>query len=185
MHHLYFSYVDYAQRGNLIKCNPAIKRAEDRAALRAALAEDRLDVIAIDHAPHTFDEKGAESYFDAPVGLPLVQHALAMALELYHDGVLSLPQLVQKVCHGPAQLFGVCERGLLRKGYWADLALVDLEQPQSVTREQVLYKCSWSPLEGDSLRSSICAIVVNGQVKYRDGRFLGTSDGMRLAFNRP
>jgi len=184
VHHLYFSEADYAQRGNLIKCNPAIKRAEDRAALRAALAEDRLDVIATDHAPHTLEEKSAQSYFDAPAGLPLVQHALAMALELFHDGVLSLPQLVQKVCHGPAQLFAVRERGFLREGYWADLVLVDLEQPQSVTREQVLYKCGWSPLEGDTLRSSICATVVNGEVKFRDGQFLGAADGMRLAFDR-
>ncbi|MCG6967076.1 MAG: dihydroorotase [Chromatiaceae bacterium] len=184
VHHLYFSESDYEQRGNLIKCNPAIKRAEDRAALRVALAEDRLDVIATDHAPHTLEEKQDPSYFKAPAGLPLVQHALAMALELVHDGVLSLPQLVQKVSHGPAQVFNVCERGFLREGYWADLVLVDMNRLQRITHDQLLYKCGWSPLEGDVLRSSISATVVNGELKYRDGNFLGAAAGMRLAFDR-
>jgi len=184
VHHLYFSESDYEPRGNLIKCNPAIKRAEDRAALRVALAEDRLDVIATDHAPHTLEEKQDPSYFKAPAGLPLVQHALAMALELVHDGVLSLPQLVQKVSHGPAQVFNVCERGFLREGYWADLVLVDMNRLQRITHDQLLYKCGWSPLEGDVLRSSISATVVNGELKYRDGNFLGAAAGMRLAFDR-
>jgi len=184
VHHLYFSDADYAQRGSLIKCNPAIKTAADRAALRAALAEDRLDVIATDHAPHTLDEKGDPSYFKAPAGLPLVQHALAMALELVHDGDLSLGQLVQKVCHGPAELFGLRERGFLREGYWADLVLVDLARTQRVSRDQVLYKCGWSPLEGDTLRSSIVATVVNGELKYRDGEFFGGPGGRRLEFVR-
>jgi len=184
VHHLYFSDADYAQRGSLIKCNPAIKTAADRAALRAALAEDRLDVIATDHAPHTLQEKGDPSYFKTPAGLPLVQHALAMALELVHDGDLSLEQLVQKVCHGPAELFALRERGYLREGYWADLVLVDLARPQRVSRDQVLYKCGWSPLEGDTLRSSIVATVVNGELKYRDGEFVGGPGGRRLEFAR-
>jgi len=184
VHHLYFSDADYAQRGSLIKCNPAIKTAADRAALRAALAEDRLDVIATDHAPHTLQEKGDPSYFKAPAGLPLVQHALAMALELVHDGDLSLEQLVQKVCHGPAELFALRERGFLREGYWADLVLVDLARPQRVSRDQVLYKCGWSPLEGDTLRSSVVATVVNGELKYRDGEFFGSPGGRRLEFGR-
>lgn len=184
VHHLYFSEADYARRGSFIKCNPAIKRIEDRDALRAALAEDRLDVIATDHAPHTLEEKQAASYFDAPAGLPLVQHALQMALELVHEGVLSLPHLVQKVSHGPAEMFQVKERGFLREGYWADLVLVDMDRVQRVEREDVLYKCGWSPLEGDELRSSIAATVVNGELKYRDGQFFGGANGQRLVFDR-
>ncbi len=184
VHHLYFSDADYERRGSLIKCNPAIKTAADRAALRAALAEDRLDVIATDHAPHTLEEKQQASYFTTPAGLPLVQHALAMALELVHDGDLSLPQAVQKVCHGPAELFGIRKRGFLREGYWADLTLVDMDSPQRIEREQVLYKCGWSPLEGDMLRSRVRATVVNGELKYRDGEFFGAAGGMRLEFDR-
>ncbi|MCP5431327.1 MAG: dihydroorotase [Chromatiaceae bacterium] len=184
VHHLYFSEADYERRGSFIKCNPAIKRAEDRAALRRALAEDRLDVIATDHAPHTLEEKQDTSYFKAPAGLPLVQHALAMALELVHDGDLSLPRLVHKVSHGPAELFRVYERGYLREGYWADLTLVDLDAPQRIDRSQVLYKCGWSPLEGDVLRSRVRATIVNGELKYRDGEFFGEAGGMRLAFDR-
>ena len=184
VHHLYFSEADYERRGSFIKCNPAIKRAEDRAALRRALAEDRLDVIATDHAPHTLEEKQDTSYFNTPAGLPLVQHALAMALELVHDGDLSLPRLVHKVSHGPAELFRVHERGYLREGYWADLTLVDLDAPQRIERSQVLYKCGWSPLEGDVLRSRVRATVVNGELKYRDGEFFGDAGGMRLAFHR-
>ena len=184
VHHLYFSEADYAQRGSFIKCNPAIKRAEDRDALRAALAEDRLDVIATDHAPHTLEEKQESSYFKVPAGLPLVQHALAMALELVHDGILSLPQLVHKVSHGPAELFNVRERGYLREGYWADLTLVDMQTPQRIERADVLYKCGWSPLEGDTLRSRVTATVVNGELKYRDGEFFGGANGVRLEFDR-
>jgi len=184
VHHLYFSEADYEQRGNFIKCNPAIKRAEDRAALRAALAEDRLDVIATDHAPHTLEEKLESSYFKAPAGLPLVQHALAMALELVHDGVLTLPQAVHKVSHAPAELFNVRERGYLREGYWADLTLVDMDTPQRIERKDVLYKCGWSPLEGDTLRSRVTATVVNGELKYREGEFFGGASGVRLEFDR-
>jgi dihydroorotase len=184
VHHLYFSEADYEQRGSFIKCNPAIKRAEDRAALRAALAEDRLDVIATDHAPHTLEEKQERSYFKAPAGLPLVQHALAMALELVHDGVLTLPKAVHKVSHGPAELFNVRERGYLREGYWADLTLVDMQTPQRVERADVLYKCGWSPLEGDTLRSRVTTTLVNGELKYRNGEFFGTASGRRLEFDR-
>jgi len=184
VHHLYFSEADYERRGSFIKCNPAIKRVEDRDALRKALAEDRLDVIATDHAPHTLEEKQQSSYFKAPAGLPLVQHALAMALELVHDDVLSLPQAVHKVSHGPAELFDVRERGYLREGYWADLVLVDMQTPQKVEREQVLYKCGWSPLEGDTLRSRVTATVVNGELKYREGEFFGGASGVRLEFDR-
>ena len=184
VHHLYFSEADYEQRGGFIKCNPAIKRAEDRDALRQALAEDRLDVIATDHAPHTLEEKQQGSYFKVPAGLPLVQHALAMALELVHDGVLSLPQAVHKVSHGPAELFKVRERGYLREGYWADLVLVDMQAQHRVERDEVLYKCGWSPLEGDTLRSRVTATLVNGELKYREGEFFGGASGVRLEFDR-
>ena len=184
VHHLYFSDADYEQRDTLIKCNPAIKTAEDRAALRKALAEDRIDVIATDHAPHTWEEKHNPSYFKAPAGLPLVQHALCMALELVHDGDLGIEQLVRKTAHAPADLFGIGERGYLREGYWADLALVDMHKPQTVVREDVLYKCGWSPLEGDTLRSSVQMTFVNGELKYDRGRFLGGANGRRLVFER-
>ena len=184
VHHLYFSDADYEQRDTLIKCNPAIKTAEDRAALRKALAEDRIDVIATDHAPHTWEEKHNPSYFKAPAGLPLVQHALCMALEMVHDGDLGIEQLVRKTAHAPADLFGIGERGYLREGYWADLALVDMHKPQTVVREDVLYKCGWSPLEGDTLRSSVQMTFVNGELKYDRGRFLGEANGQRLVFDR-
>ncbi len=184
VHHLYFSEADYEKRGSFIKCNPAIKTAGDRAALRAALAEDRLDVIATDHAPHTLEEKSESSYFKAPAGLPLVQHALAMALELVHDEVLTLPQLVHKVCHAPAILFDVADRGYLREGYFADLALVDMLHPHRVEREDVLYKCGWSPLEGDVLRSRVHTTIVNGSVVYQGGKFPRDPNGLRLSFDR-
>lgn len=184
VHHLYFSEQDYAQRGSFIKCNPAVKRAADRAALRAALAEDRIDVVATDHAPHTLEEKQRASYFETPAGLPLVQHALCMLLELVHDGTLSLTQAIHKACHAPAILFDVVERGYLREGYWADLVLFDMDTPQTVTRDQVLYKCGWSPLEGDTLRSSIVRTFVNGELKYDRGRFIGEPNGQRIQFDR-
>jgi len=184
VHHLYFSDADYEQRGTLIKCNPAVKTADDRAALRAALAANRIDVIATDHAPHTLEEKQDPSYFKAPAGLPLVQHALCMALELAHDGDLSIEQVVEKVSHAPATLFNIVERGYLREGYWADLVLVDMQQPQTVIRDDVLYKCGWSPLEGDTLRSSVAMTFVNGELKYDRGQFVGEANGQRLAFQR-
>ncbi len=184
VHHLYFSDEDYEQRGSLIKCNPAVKTARDRSALRAALGDDRIDVIATDHAPHTWEEKQDPSYFKAPAGLPLVQHALCMALELVHDNDLGIEQLVRKTAHAPASLFGISERGYLREGYWADLVLVDLNCPQTVIRDDVLYKCGWSPLEGDTLRSSVAMTFVNGELKYDRGEFLGEANGQRLLFRR-
>lgn len=184
VHHLYFSDADYELRGSLIKCNPAVKTAQDRSALRAALAEDRIDVIATDHAPHTWEEKQDPSYFKAPAGLPLVQHALCMALELVHDGDLGIEQVVHKTSHAPATLFNIAERGYLREGYWADLVLVDMNCPQTVIRDDVLYKCGWSPLEGDTLRSSVAMTFVNGELKYDRGEFVGEANGQRLVFRR-
>ncbi|MBF0256479.1 MAG: amidohydrolase family protein, partial [Gammaproteobacteria bacterium] len=183
VHHLYFDASDYAEKGSLIKCNPAIKTGADRDALRQALIDGRIDLIGTDHAPHTLEEK-AGSYFKAPAGLPLVQHALPMALELYQDGLLSLELLVDKLCHSPARLFDLAERGYLREGYWADLALVDLAADYPVEREQVLYKCGWSPLEGRRLRSRIAATWVNGVQVYDGARVSDQIVGQRLRFDR-
>lgn len=184
VHHLYFDDQDYAEKGSFIKCNPAIKTRRDKLALQQALVADRLDLIGTDHAPHTLEEKQQSSYFKAPAGLPLVQHAVPMVLELVHDGVMGLEQAVSKMCHAPAEIFRVQERGYLREGYFADLVLLDLQQDQTVTREDVLYKCGWSPLEGRTLRSSISQTFVNGELKYDNGQFIGAANGQRLKFNR-
>lgn len=183
VHHLFFNEADYADKGNLIKCNPAIKTAEDQAALVQAVVDDRIDVIATDHAPHTLEEK-QQPYLKAPAGLPLVQYALLSLFEHYHRGVFSLERIVQKVCHAPAQRYQVAERGYLREGYWADLVLVDLETPTPVTRDAVLSKCGWSPFEGYRFGSSIAATVVNGELAYRDGRIQACSGGKALQFDR-
>lgn len=183
VHHLYFDERDYENKGSFIKCNPAIKKASDREALLQALIDDRIDIIATDHAPHTLDEK-LNSYFHSPAGLPLVQHALLMVLELVHDGVLDLPRVVEKTAHAPARLFGICDRGYLREGYWADLVVVDMQRSQRVERENVLYKCGWSPLEGRMLHSTVQATFVNGRLVYRDGKLAESPHGMRLQFRR-
>ncbi len=183
LHHLYFCADDYVERGSFIKCNPAIKQASDRAALLQALAEDRLDIVATDHAPHTLAEKQGNDYFQTPAGLPLVQHAVPMGLELVHQGHLTLPQMVHKMSHAPALLFGIQERGFLREGYWADMILVDPNPAMPISRDQVLYKCGWSPLEGDILQHSVVKSFVNGELKYDQGRFMGAPNGQRLAFN--
>jgi dihydroorotase len=181
VHHLYFDERDYAEKGTLIKCNPAIKGAEDRQALLAAVAEDRIDVIATDHAPHTLEEK-AGTYFKAPAGLPLVQDALPSLFEQVHDGRLSLETLVRKTSHAVAECFGLEQRGFIREGYWADLVLVDLDAPYSVERAQVLSKCGWSPFEGRRFRSRIHATIVNGDVAYEHGQVNDAVRGRRLAF---
>ncbi|MCW8891226.1 MAG: dihydroorotase [Sedimenticola sp.] len=184
VHHLYFDDRDYEHKGNFIKCNPAVKSKADRDAIRKALAEDRIDVVATDHAPHTLEEK-LNTYFKAPAGLPLVQWALPMLFELYHDNLITLEQLVEKTSHGPARMFNIAERGYLREGYWADLALVDLNNPYRVERSDVLYKCGWSPMEGERLRARIVATFVNGQMAYREGRGVNAAVmGQRLVFDR-
>ena len=182
IHFLRFDRNDYARLGNLIKCNPAIKDASDREALIRALAEDRIDVLATDHAPHTLEEK-ARPYAQAPSGLPLVQYALNAALELVHEGQLTTAQVVQKFAHAPAQLFDVSERGFLREGYWADLVLVD-DAPLTVRREDVLSKCGWSPFEGTTFHSRIASTWVNGMQVWDGTRLIGTPQGQRLAFAR-
>ncbi len=183
VHHLYFDDRDYEVKGSFIKCNPAIKTKADKAALWQALLDDRLDVIATDHAPHLLEEK-LNTYFKAPAGLPLVQHALPMLLELVHDNIFDLPRVIEKTAHAPARMFGIQDRGYLREGYWADLAVVDMNVGYRVEREDVLYKCGWSPLEGRVLRSSIEATFVNGALVYRSGLMANNPRGMRLEFNR-
>ena len=182
IHFLRFDRADYERLGHLIKCNPAIKDATDREALIRALAEDAIDVLATDHAPHTLEEK-MRPYTSAPSGLPLVQYALLAALELVHEGRLGTAQVVQKVSHAPAQLFDVKERGFLREGYFADLVLVD-DTPLTVRREDVLSKCGWSPFEGSTFHSRIGATWVNGMLAWDGNALVGGPQGARLAFDR-
>ncbi|MGB3394412.1 MAG: dihydroorotase [Stenotrophomonas sp.] len=182
IHFLRFDRSDYARLGNLIKCNPAIKEASDRDALTAALVEDVIDVLATDHAPHTWEEK-QKPYPQAPSGLPLVQYALVAALELVHEGKLRIEQVVQKFAHAPAQLFDVEQRGFLREGYFADLVLVE-DTPFTVKREDILSKCAWSPFEGMSFRSRIASTWVNGQQVWNGRELVGQPAGRRLTFDR-
>ncbi len=171
VHHLRYSADDYARLGNLLKCNPAVKSQADRAALRAALRDGRLDMIATDHAPHSWQEKSLP-FAQAPAGLPLVQHALLSLLDLVQQGELSLTQLVEKTAHAPAQRFGIAERGFLREGYYADLVLLDLAQTTEVRPSEVLYHCQWSPLVGETLPGRICSTFVNGARRYHQGQLL-------------
>ncbi|KWV15897.1 dihydroorotase [Xanthomonas translucens] len=182
IHFLRFDRADYAALGNLIKCNPAIKDASDREALIRALAEDVIDVLATDHAPHTWEEK-SKPYAQAPSGLPLVQYALVAALELVHEGRLSVAQVVHKFAHAPALLFDVQQRGFLREGYHADLVLID-DTAFTVRREDILSKCGWSPFEGRTFRSKIAATWVNGELAWDGTRLIGSPNGQRLAFDR-
>lgn len=182
VHHLWFDESSYGALGARIKCNPAIKRREDREALLAAVCDDRLDVIATDHAPHTLEEK-QQTYFSAPAGLPLVQHSLQMLLEHHRNGRLTLEQIVRKAAHNPARLFRVKDRGFLREGYYADIAVVDLERPERVTADNVRYKCGWSPLEGVELGASVVMTLVNGTVVMRNGEVLAEPGGRHLEFS--
>jgi len=183
VHHLHFSDHDYASLGNQIKCNPAIKSTENRDALFSALLDDRFDVIATDHAPHTWDEK-SQPYLQAPAGLPLVQHSLNVMLSFYHEGRISLERMVEKMCHAPATLFRVEERGFLDEGYWADMALVDIDQEWTVQPDNVFYKCGWSPFMGKTFRGKVLSTVVSGHLAWHEGRFLEGKMGERLVFSR-
>jgi len=183
VHHLWFDESDYADKGALIKCNPAIKKASDKAALRQAVKQNVLDVIATDHAPHTWEEKQG-SYFNAPSGLPLVQHAMLSLLDFVHAGEFTLPQVVQKTSHAVADCYGVVERGYLREGYWGDLVLVDMENPTDVTQESLLYRCGWSPFMGHRFKSRIMTTIVNGEIAW-DGKVMcRAAGGQRLNFNQ-
>ncbi|WP_440615628.1 dihydroorotase [Cysteiniphilum sp. 6C5] len=180
-HHLFFSRNDYHTRGALIKCNPAIKEEEDRLALLQAVNDNVLDVIATDHAPHTWAEKH-QSYFKAPSGLPLVQHALLSLLEHYHQGVFSLEKVVQKTSHAPATIYQVQERGFIREGYWADLVLVDLNAQNHISDVAAKSKCGWSPFSGLSFSSTINKTFINGVLKYDHGRIVADNLGVSLDF---
>ncbi len=183
LHHLWFDEGDYAEKGTFIKWNPAVKRAQDRQALLAAVANGPIDVLATDHAPHTLDEK-QNTYFKAPSGGPLVQHQLVGLLELYHRQQLSLEVIVQKACHNPAELFQVDRRGYVRPGYYADLVLVDTDSPWTVNRSNVLSKCGWSPFEGQTFRSKVSHTWVSGHLAYEQGEFHEGQAGRRLRFLR-
>ena len=183
VHHLWFDESRYDELGTRIKCNPAIKRATDREALIRGLNEGRLDVIATDHAPHTAAEK-KRSYFKAPAGLPLVQHALQVLFDLVDRGELPLELVVTKTTHAVAELYGVVDRGYVREGYFADLVIVDPKRPQTIDSESLLAKCHWSPFEGHEFSASIDTTIVNGTVVYRDGKLTGAIAGQRLEFNR-
>jgi len=182
IHFLRFDRTDYARLGNLIKCNPAIKEVSDREALTQAVADNVIDVLATDHAPHTWEEK-QKPYAQAPSGLPLVQYALVAALELVHEGKLDITQVVQKFAHAPAQLFDVSQRGYLREGYWADLVLVE-DVPFTVKREDVLSKCGWSPFEGMTFRSRVASTWVNGQLAWDGTQLVGAPNGQRMSYDR-
>ena len=183
VHHLWFAEEDYARLGHQIKCNPAIKTSADRAAVRAAVASGVIDVIATDHAPHTWEEK-SQTYFRAPSGLPLVQHSLQVLLDLVKQGAFTLETAVERACHAPAILFGVEQRGFIREGYWADLVVVDPKKPYTVKAENVLYQCGWSPLEGHTFSSSIERTFVNGVCVYENGKVRADAPkGQRLTFN--
>lgn len=181
VHHLWFDATDYERLGNQIKCNPAIKEPRHKIALFQALLDDHFDVIATDHAPHTWAEK-QQPYWQAPSGLPLVQHPLLMMLEFYHQGKISLETIVRKMSHAPAECFRIDRRGYLREGYWADLVLVDLARPTTVSKENIHYQCGWSPLEGHAFGSSVTHTVVSGHLAYAGGRFTESRKGQRLAF---
>jgi dihydroorotase len=183
IHHLWFDDSQYATKGSLIKWNPAVKSADDRKKLWEALLDDRIDVIATDHAPHTLEEKN-NTYLKAPSGGPMVQHSLVAMIEFYKQGKISLEKIVEKMCHNPAILFEVEKRGYVREGYWADLVLVDLSSPWTVQKENVLYKCGWSPLEGNTFRSKVTHTFVNGNLVYNLGTFAEDHRGMRLTFDR-
>ena len=183
VHHLWFDESRYADLGTRIKCNPAIKQASDREALIRAVNEGRIDIIATDHAPHTWQEK-QNSYFKAPAGLPLVQHALPSLFEQVHRGVFTVETVVDRCSHAVADIFGVVDRGYVREGYFADLVIVDPRQPHTVTRDKVLYKCGWSPYEGETFSASIDTTIINGRVVYRNGRLTGDIAGRRLEFSR-
>lgn len=183
VHHLWFTDADYAQKGNLIKWNPAVKSIEDRDALRTALRKGKLDVVATDHAPHTLTEK-SNSYLAAPSGGPLVQHSLTMMLELVDQGIFTIEEVVAKMCHSPAILFSVNKRGFIREGYYADLVLVKPNSRWKVEASNILYKCGWSPLEGSMLNNEVKMTFVNGFLAYSNGSVNEGKQGQRLTFNR-
>ena len=183
IHHLWFTNDDYATKGNFIKWNPAVKTAADRDALWKALLDDTIDVIATDHAPHTLEEK-SEKYLKAPSGGPLVQHAVVAMFEAFHQGKISVEKIVEKMCHNPAKIFKIEKRGFIKEGFYADLAIIDAAKPWSVKKENILYKCGWSPLEGTNFKSRVMYTLVNGQIVNQNGVLKEIKAGKRMLFDR-
>jgi dihydroorotase len=183
VHHLHFTSDDYERLGNQIKCNPAIKVPQNKEALWKALLDDRLDVIATDHAPHTWEEKN-EPYEKAHAGLPLVQHSLLLMLHYFKKGKISLEKIAEKMSHAVADCFQIKERGYIREGFHADLVIVDLNKPNKVTKENIIYKCGWSPLENMEFPSSVTHTFVNGHLVYNNGVWDEMQKGQRLKFDR-
>ncbi|MBS9766986.1 MAG: dihydroorotase [Flavobacteriaceae bacterium] len=183
IHHLWFDDSYYAKKGTLIKWNPAVKTVADKEKLWEALLNDKIDIIATDHAPHTLEEK-KQVYTKAPSGGPLVQHALPAMLQAYKQERISLEKIVEKMCHNPAKIFQIEKRGFIRKGYYADLVIFDTSLPWTVTKDNILYKCGWSPFEGTTFHSKILYTLVNGNIVYNKGVFNDTVKGMRLTFER-
>jgi len=180
VHHLWFSDKDYQRLGTLIKWNPAIKTEHDRTGLMKALLDDRIDIVTTDHAPHTLEEK-QRTYFRSMSGAPMVQHSLNIMLEFYRQGIISLEKIAEKMCHNPAILYSIDNRGFIREGYHADLAIVDLNASWTVSRENILYKCGWSPVEGATFRSRVTHTLVNGHLVFDEGQFNEDRKGMALA----
>lgn len=183
VHHLWFDRSDYEELGTQVKCNPAVKEAHHKEALLQGLLNDKLDIIATDHAPHTKEEK-ENIYWKAPSGVPLVSHSLYMMLSFYKEGKLTLEKVVEKMSHAPAECFQILERGYLREGYWADLVLVDLEDNFTVAPENIHYKCGWSPFEGHTFPAKISHTIVSGHIAYENGAFDESKQGERILFDR-
>ncbi len=183
IHHLWFDKDDYAEKASLIKWNPAVKTKNDKEALLKGMLQNKIDVLATDHAPHTLEEK-QNTYFKAPSGGPLVQHCLVAAMELSKSGKLPIEKLVEKMCHNPAILFRVESRGFIREGYFADLAIVDPNQSWMVDKSNILYKCGWSPFEGQEFSSKVTHTIVSGHLAYENGKFDESKKGQRLVFSR-
>ncbi len=181
VHHLFFDRRDYIEKGSTIKCNPAIKEARHKHALMKALLEDKLDIIATDHAPHTIEEKSGD-YLHAPSGLPLVQHGLNLMLDFYHKGQISKERIVEKMCHAPAECFRIIDRGYLREGYFADIAILWPDRSWEVTPSNILYKCGWSPLKGMRFKGQVNTTLVNGHIVYDNGCIRTTDVGLPLRF---
>jgi dihydroorotase len=182
VHHLWFNEADYALRGNFIKWNPAVKTRADQEGLMEALTDNRIDIVATDHAPHTLEEKNQASYFKVPSGAPLVQHALPAMLEFWKEGKISLNRVVEKMCHAPADCYRIRERGYIREGYFADLVIVDPAESWVVDKSNILYKCGWSPMEGTLFSTRVTHTFVNGQPAFYNGHFDQALHGQRLEF---
>ena len=182
VHHMWFSRNDYKELGTKIKCNPAIKSQSDRDMIRKAVKEGIIDVIATDHAPHTMEEKD-NNYWNAPSGLPLVQHSVQMMFEMVKQGLYTEEEVVEKMAHNLAILFRIKDRGYLREGYWADIVIVDPNTPYTISKDNLLYKCGWSPLEGETFSHSISHTIISGNLAFENGKLIEYGTGQRMKFN--